>query len=79
MTTSPQQEYPLDPKLVAAVTAAVQAYLDEEPSSAEEQGAKGISTWKLAAWRSLSARKPAARRSLVDRRLLRGLSWRGRG
>jgi hypothetical protein len=57
-----------DQKLVAAITAAVQAYLNQEaPPLPRAGGARGGSAWKLAA-RNPSFETPA----------IRALSWRGR-
>ncbi len=57
-----------DQRLVAAITAAVQAYLNQEAAPLPRAGgARGGSAWKLAA-RNPSFETPA----------IRALSWRGR-
>lgn len=57
-----------DEKLVAAITAAVQAFLIQEAAhSTPAQGARGGRAWKLA------ARNPS-----FDSLPSRALSWRGR-
>lgn len=57
----------LDPKLAAAITAAVQAYLDEEDSSLDAHTGGGLRAWRL-----------AVRQQAGVFPLPRGASWKGR-
>lgn len=56
----------LDPRVLAAVVAAVQAYLEQEASAASPQPSRTLNAWKLAAWR------------MVRGADAHHLSWRGR-
>ncbi len=55
-----------DPKLMSAVMAAVQAFLDQEALSMPTAQATQGRAWKLAAWHPT-----------FDMHLRRGLSWKG--
>ena len=43
----------LDPHLLAAVLAAVQAYADDEEAAAQALRSRRINPWKLAPWRPM--------------------------
>ena len=45
----------LDPRLLAAVMAAVQAYIDEEGEERKPRSTR-LNAWKLAAWQPLRGR-----------------------
>ena len=58
----------LDQKLIAAITAAVQAFLEQDSAPVSQaRGARGGRAWKLA------ARNPS-----FESATMRALSWRGR-
>ena len=46
----------LDPKLLAAVLAAVQAYIEDEQTAAKLPPSRRLSSWKLAAWHPVRSR-----------------------
>ncbi len=66
MTQSSHNPGTLDPRVLAAVMAAVQAYLEQEARAASPQPSRRLSAWKLAAWR------------MVQGADAHYLSWRGR-
>ena len=46
----------LDPKLLAAVLAAVQAYIEDEQAAAMQPPSRRINAWKLATWHPMRSR-----------------------
>ncbi|MCH7744466.1 MAG: hypothetical protein IIC84_00150 [Chloroflexi bacterium] len=68
MTSQTNDSSMPDPKLMSAVMAAVQAYLDEEANAMSPQADQQGRAWKLAAWHPR-----------LDMRFRRSLSWNGRG
>ncbi len=46
----------LDPRLLAAVMAAVQAYVEDEEKEAREPRSTRLNAWKLASWQPLRGR-----------------------
>ncbi len=46
----------LDPKMVAAVLAAVQVYIEDEQAAAKLPPSRRLSSWKLAAWQPMRSR-----------------------
>ena len=46
----------LDPHLLAAVLAAVQAYADDEEAAAQALRSRRLSAWKLAPWQPMRSR-----------------------
>ena len=45
-----------DPKLLAAVLAAVQAYIEDEQAAAKLPPSTRLNSWKLAAWHPMRSR-----------------------
>ena len=68
MTESSGDYLPKDARTMAAVMAAVQAYLDDESSPATSGATLRLSPWKMAPWQALRD----------DRHLLTG-NWRNLG
>ena len=68
MTESPGDYLPKDARTMAAVMAAVQAYMDDESSPATSGATSQLSPWKTAPWQALRD----------DRHLLKG-TWRNLG
>ena len=46
----------LDPKLLSAVLAAVQAYIEDEEVAAMQSPSRRLSAWKLAGWHPMRSR-----------------------
>ena len=46
----------LDPKLLAAVLAAVQSYIEDEEAAAMHPPSRRLNAWKLAAWHPMRSR-----------------------
>ncbi len=46
----------LDPKLLAAVLAAVQAYVEDEQAASKLPPSRRLSSWKFAAWHPMRSR-----------------------
>ena len=46
----------LDPKLLAAVLAAVQSYIEDEEAADMQPQSRRLNAWKLAAWHPMRSR-----------------------
>ena len=54
---------PRDPRKVAAIIAAVQAFLNDEATAQQRRRLPTLSAWKTASWRMVRGREPAPRPS----------------